>query len=104
MSVGEVRALTPRDRANGIDLPAGSGARDYVIIVGNTNPANDVAANFVVKADRSTTGTFGIETAADLQAESSLQLNQVPLGRTPQEVVESRVRSFERTNLSLRAP
>jgi len=104
MNVGEVRVLNPTDIPNGIDLLAGSGARDYVIIVGNTNTAHDVPASFVVKADKSTTGIFGIEAAADLQAQSSLQLNQVPLARTPQEVLESRVRSFERTKLSLRAP
>jgi hypothetical protein len=75
-----------------------------VIIVGNTSGAHDVPASFVVKADKSTTGIFAIEAAADLQAQSSLQLNQVPLGRTPQEAIESRVRSFERAKLSLRAP
>ena len=102
MNVGEVRVLNPSDIPNGIDLPAGSGARDYVIIVGNTSTQHDVPANYVVKADRSNTGTFGIETAADLQARSSLQLNQVPLARTPQEAVENRVRSFERTKLVMR--
>ncbi len=104
MNVGEVRVLNPSDIPNGIDLPAGSGARDYVIIVGNTSTQHDVPANYVVKADRSNTGTFGIETAADLQAQSSLQLNQVPLARTPQEAVENRVRSFERTRLVMRTP
>lgn len=104
MNVGEVRVLNPTDIPNGIDLPAGSGARDYVIIVGNTSTQHDTSASFVVKADKSTTGTFGIEAAADLQAQSGLQLNQVPLARTPQEAVESRVRSFERTKLLLRAP
>ena len=104
MSVGEVRVLNPTDIPNGIDLPAGSGARDYVIIVGNTSAQHDVPASYVVKADKSTTGTFALEAAANLQAQSSLQLNQVPLARTPQEVVESRVRSFEHTRLSLRSP
>jgi hypothetical protein len=104
MNVGDVRVLNPGDIPNGIDLPAGSGARDYVIIVGNTSAAHDVSASFVVKADKSTTGIFGIEAAADLQAQSSLQLNQVPLARTPQEAVESRVRSFERTRLVMRTP
>ncbi len=104
MNVGEVRVLNPSDIPNGIDLPAGSGARDYVIIVGNTSAQHDVPASYVVKADKSPTGSFGIEAAANLQAQSSLQLNQVPLARTPQEAVESRVRSFERTKLALRTP
>src|SRR6266571_986090 len=55
MAVGEVRLLNPTDIPNGIDLPAGSGARDYIIVVGNTNSAHDVVANYVVKADRSPT-------------------------------------------------
>ena len=104
MNVGEVRVLIPSDIPNGIDLPAGAGARDYVIVVGNTSTQHDVSASFVVKADKSTTGAFGIETAANLQAQSSLQLNQVPLARTPQEAVEARVRSFERRKLALRTP
>lgn len=101
MNVGEVRVLNPTDIPNGIDLPAASGARDYVIVVGNTSASHDVVANFVVKADKSTTGVFGLEAASDLAAQSSLQLNRAPLARTPQEVLESRVRSFERTKLSL---
>ena len=101
MSVGEVRVLNPADIPNGIDLPAGSGARDYIIVVGNTSAQHDVVANYTVKADKSTTGVFGIEAAADLAARSSLQLSQVPLARTPQEAVENRVRSFERTKLAL---
>jgi hypothetical protein len=104
MNVGEVRVLNPSDIPNGIDLPAGSGARDYVIIVGNTSAQHDVPASYVVKADKSTTGTFDIEAAANLQAQSGLQLNQVPLARTPQEALESRVRSFERRKLALRTP
>ncbi|HMH86751.1 MAG TPA: hypothetical protein VK529_12450, partial [Gemmatimonadaceae bacterium] len=54
MNVGEVRVLIPSDIPNGIDLPAGAGARDYVIVVGNTSTQHDVSASFVVKADKST--------------------------------------------------
>jgi hypothetical protein len=103
MNVGEVRLLNPTDIPNGINLEASSSARDYLIVVANTSSQHDVAANFVVKADKSTTGVFGLEAAADLAAQSRLQLNQIPLARTPQEVFESRVRAFERTRLSLRS-
>jgi hypothetical protein len=103
MNVGDVRVLLPGDIQNGIDLPAGSGARDYIIVVGNTSAAHDVPATFVVKADKSTTGVFGIEVAGNLAAQSGPQLKQVPLGRTRQEVVESRVRTFERAKLKLRS-
>ena len=103
MNVGEVRVLNPTDIPNGISLAASTSARDYLIVVGNTSTVHDVPANFVVKADRSTTGVFGLEAASDLSAQSSLQLTQGPLARTPQEVFESRVRSFERSRLSLRS-
>ncbi len=103
MNVGEVRVLNPTDIPNGIDLPAGSGARDYIIVVGNTSAQHDIVANYTVKADKGATGVFGIEAAADFAARSSLQVNQVPLARSPQEGVESRVRAFERTKLTLRS-
>jgi hypothetical protein len=103
MNVGEVRLLNPTDIPNGINLQASTSARDYLIVVANTSAQHDVAANFVVKADKSTTGVFGLEAAADLAAQSRLQLNQAPLARTPQEIFESRVRAFERTRLSLRS-
>jgi len=102
MAVGEVRVFNPSDIPNGIDLPAGSGARDYVIIVGNTNPQHDVVANYVVKADRSAPGSFGIQRASDLPGQYSHQLDQVPLARTPQQAVENRMRGFERSGLTLR--
>jgi hypothetical protein len=104
MSVGEVRILNPADIPNGIDLPAGSGARDYVIIVANTNSLKDVVANYVVKADKSTGASFGISAPSDLSAQSSMITGQVPLARTPQQAVENRVRAFERRGLALRTP
>ena len=103
MSVGEVRVLNAGDIPNGITLPAVSDNRDYVIIVGNTNSALEAAANYTVKADRSPTGTFGIEVAADLAAQTSRPLDQVPLARTRQQVIDSRLRSFERASLRLRS-
>ena len=103
MAVGDVRVLNPADITNGIDLPAGSGARDYVIIVANTNGIKNVEASYVVKADKSTGATFGISAASDLSARSSMLIGQVPLARTPQQAVENRVRAFERRGLALRS-
>jgi hypothetical protein len=68
MAVGDVRVLNPTDITTGIDLSAGSGARDYVIIVGNTASAKDVEASYVVKADKSSGASFGIS-GAELQIE-----------------------------------
>ncbi|HEV7388177.1 MAG TPA: hypothetical protein VGN73_06185 [Gemmatimonadaceae bacterium] len=104
MAVGDVRVLVPADIPNGIDLPAGSGARDYVIMVGNTSPSHDVVANYVVKADRSPTGVFGLESSADMAASRySVQLGEMPLARTSQQAVDNKVRAFERSNLALKS-
>ncbi|MFL5640000.1 MAG: hypothetical protein ACJ78M_11555 [Gemmatimonadaceae bacterium] len=103
MGVGDVRVLNPSDIQNGIDLPAGSGARDYIIIVGNTSTAHDVVANYVVKGDRSAGGTFSLEAAADISAQASQRLEQVSLGWTRQQAMDKRVRAFERSGLTLRA-
>lgn len=102
MQVGDVRVLNPTDVPNGITLPANSGARDYVIIVGNTSIQHDVAANYTVKADRSPTTSFGLEVAADLSAQSGRQLAGVPLARTAQQAIDNKVRAYERSALSLR--
>jgi hypothetical protein len=103
MNVGEVRVLNPSDIQNGIDLPPVSGARDYVIIVGNTSSQHDVVANFVVNANVSGSGSFGISAAPDLGASSNMLIDQVPLARTPQQAVENTVRGFERSGLSLQS-
>jgi len=104
MGVGEVRVLVPTDIPNGIDLPAGSGARDYIVIVGNTSSTHDAVANYVVKADRSPTSVFGLEAAADMAASRySVQLGEMPLARTSQQAVDNKVRSFERSNLGFKS-
>ena len=103
MAVGDVRVLNPVDITTGIDLPAGSGARDYVIIVGNTNNIKDVEASYVVKADRSTGASFGISAPSGLGGQSNVLVGQVPLARTPQQAFENRVRAFERRDLALKA-
>jgi hypothetical protein len=103
MNVGEVRVLNPTDIPNGITLPQSSGSRDYVIIVANTSATHDVAANYTVKADKSPTTAFGIEVAANLSAQNSRQFQAVPFAHTPQEAIDNKVRSFERSGLRLRS-
>lgn len=103
MAVGEVRLLNPADIPDGINLPAGSGARDYVVIVGNTNSVHDVVASYVVKADQSSGASFGIETPAQLAPQYSRRLDQVPFARTPQQAIDNKVRGFERSVLRLRS-
>ena len=104
MSVGEVRVLNPADITNGIDLPAGTPSRDYVIVVGNTNSLKDVEASYTVKGDRLADASFGLSAPSDLSVQSNVLVGQVPLARTPQEAVENRVRAFERSGLALRVP
>jgi hypothetical protein len=101
MGVGEVRVLNPSDIPNGIDLPSGSGARDYVIIVGNTNPTIDAVANFVVKADRSAGGSSDLSATADLSSGLNRASLTINAATPPQQVFETKVRAFERQNLSL---
>ena len=71
MAVGEVWVFNPGDLQNGLDLPSTSSARDYVIIVGNTSPLHDVVANYVVRADRTGGGSFGVSAPSDLGAQVS---------------------------------
>lgn len=104
MGVGEVRVLNASDIPNGIDLPAGSGARDYLIIVANTRTAPEVVTNFVVRADKSSDANFGISAAPNLSAQPSRAIDRIPLARSAQQAVDNKVRAFERRNLRLRSP
>jgi hypothetical protein len=103
MNVGDVRVLNPSDIPNGINLPAVSDARDFVIIVGNTNPTIDAVANFVVKANRSAGGSLGLSATADLNAGLNRATQTINATTPPQQALESRVRSYERANLTLRS-
>jgi hypothetical protein len=111
MNVGDVRAFTPSDVPNGITLPSSSTARDYVIIVDNTNPTIDAVANFVVQADRSAGGSGDLaaspNVSAPLTASLNAALNRASLainGKTPrQQRLDSHVRAFERQRLHLRS-
>ncbi|MGZ3374635.1 MAG: hypothetical protein ACXU9Z_15200 [Gemmatimonadaceae bacterium] len=103
MTVGEVRVLNPTEIPNGIDLPSGSSARDYVIIVGNTNPTIDAVANFVVKADRSAGGSQDLAASAALNMELHNAVQTMNAAAPRQQVFEAKVRAFERQKLSLRS-
>jgi hypothetical protein len=103
MNVGEVRVLNPADIPNGIDLPSGSSARDYVVIVGNTNQAIDAVANFLVKADRSAGGSSDLSASADVSSGLNRASQTINAATPRQQAFETRVRAFERQNLSLRS-
>lgn len=101
MAVGEVRVLNPADISNGINLPAGSGPRDYLVIVGNTNSAHDVVASYVVKADQSSDAAFGIS-SPDFTPQYNRQIDELGLPRSRQQAIDMKVRRFERSSLRLR--
>ena len=103
MNVGEVRVLNPSDIPNGIDLPSGSSARDYVIIVGNTNPTIDAVAHFLVKADRSAGGSSDLSASAGLNSGLNQASRTINAATPLQQVFDTKVRSFERQNLVLRS-
>jgi hypothetical protein len=103
MSVGEVRVLNPSDIPNGIDLPSGSSARDYVIIVGNTNPTIDAVATFLVKADRSAGGSSDLSASAELSSALQRASQTINVTTPLQQAFETKVRAFERQNLLLRS-
>ena len=103
MNVGDVRVLTPDQVPNGIDLPATSAARDYVIIVGNTNPTIDAVANFAVRADRITSGSANVAASATLNTQLNRASIAINASTSRQQAFDARVRTFERQNLTLRA-
>ncbi|HUQ99234.1 MAG TPA: hypothetical protein VM166_07260 [Gemmatimonadaceae bacterium] len=106
MNVGEVRVFAPADIPNGIQLPATSSGRDYIVIVGNTNSQQDAVANYVVRANR----VGGVEPAQVSSGPSvgsglgSVVLGGVDVPRTRQQSLDMKVRSFERSALRLRVP
>jgi hypothetical protein len=103
MAVGEVRVLNPSDIPTGIDLPSGSSARDFVIVVGNTNPTIDAVATFAVKADRSAGGSPDLSASTDLGSALNRASQAINAATPPQQAFETRVRAFERQNLFLRS-
>ena len=102
MEVGDVRALNPSDMPDGINLPQGNGQRDYIIVVGNTNSAHDVVADFVVRADQTIGGSFGVQSSMELAPQYTRQIEGAAFGKTRQQLIHSRVRAFEKSGLSLR--
>lgn len=102
MAVGEVRTYNPREIQNGFELPASPSARDYVIIVGNTNPAHDVVANYTIRADKAPGAMFGMSVSME-QSDQSAVATTVSRSLTRQQAFESRVRAFEKRNLTLQS-
>ena len=103
MTVGEVRVLNPSDIPNGTDLPSGSTSRDYVTVVGNTNPTIDAVAHFLVRADRSAAGSSDLSASVDLNSELNQASRTINAPTPPQQAFDTKVRAFEHQNLMLRS-
>lgn len=103
MSVGEVRVFNAANVWDGLYLPPGTSAREFILIVANTNPQHDVAASYVVRADQLTGGSLNISAASDLQVQQRSFGNRVVSHGTLQEALDSRLRSLERAGLTLRS-
>ena len=103
MEVGEVRVLRPVDIPNGIDLASTSSARDYVIIVGNTNPTIDVVSSYLVRAQGSTGASAQIAAAEQLDADLNALVGPGSAPQSRQQTFEARLRAFERKSLAFRS-
>ncbi|MDQ3674270.1 MAG: hypothetical protein M3365_07835 [Gemmatimonadota bacterium] len=100
---GQFRVLAPADIRNGIELPNVPDAREFVIIVGNTSNLGDVVANYTVRGNLSAGGIEPeLRVASSLQAPGELDAGAVDLVESPQQVLEKRVRGFERRALKFR--
>ena len=103
MSVGEVRVFNAANVWDGFQLPPGTAAREFILVVANTNPQHDATAGYVVQADQLTGGSLNMSAAPDLRVEQSSVGNWAVASRTRQEALDSRLRSFERAGLTLRS-
>ena len=101
MSVGEVRVFNPADVWDGFLVPSAPSAQGYVFIVGNSNPQLDVVASYVVKTNPSTAGLQANSAAPDVATQSNSLITDISPAPTAQESIDSRIRTFERSGLTL---
>ena len=103
MGVGEVRVFNASNVWDGFYLPPATSAREFILIVANTNPRHDVVESYVVQADQLTGGSLNIVAAPDRQVQqSSFGGLAVPHG-AKQEALDNRLRSLERAALTMRS-
>ncbi|MBA3467591.1 MAG: hypothetical protein H0T21_09285 [Gemmatimonadaceae bacterium] len=103
MQAGEVRVLIPSDIPNGLNLPSGPAASEFVVIVGNSEPRLDRVASYQVKADVRSGASVSAAAAAAAQASvpwSALAASPLPAGEA-QLRFEKRLRAYERSSLPI---
>jgi hypothetical protein len=103
MQVGEVRVFAPADIPNGIDLPSVSSPREFILIVGNTSNRGDVVASYEVRGNLSAAASVQSEQPVALAPQLSAALGGISSSEGPQQLLEKRVREFERRGLTLRS-
>jgi hypothetical protein len=104
MNIGEVRVFNPANVWNGLQLASSTSAREFLLIVGNTNPEQDVVENYVVQIFRPMPGSLGIAAASNTGARLSSFANAVDRAGTLQQALDSKLRAFERSGLTLQSP
>ncbi|MFN2636093.1 MAG: hypothetical protein ABR585_03585 [Gemmatimonadaceae bacterium] len=97
MAVGEVRVFAAAGVRDGLQVPAASALRDYVIVVANTNPRLDQVATYYVNAD--VVSAIPVSSVVNQHA----VLRGFNAGWLPgrQEIFDSRLRAFERSALTM---
>jgi hypothetical protein len=100
MSVGEVRVFNPANVWNGFQITPGPSAQDFIIIVANTNPKQDVVQSYIVRADRLPAGSLPVS-ESHVSAQSSLVQGLIAQALKPQASLDNKLRTFERARLTL---
>jgi hypothetical protein len=101
MNVGDVRVLSPADIPNGVNFPQGPTARQFLMVVGNTNPQQDSVAHYVVRADRSSGATVTSYRSPQPVAAVTRVTDNVLTSKSLQEAIHNKIRDFERRSLTL---
>src|SRR5690349_4314335 len=110
ISAGEVKVLDAGQAAGGLQFPSGSTDRNYLIVVGNTDPQHDAEASYVVTANQvagaATTRVGGLSsftspTPARI-AHARVPVDAPSIAHSKQRAMEEKIRAFERQNLELK--
>jgi hypothetical protein len=104
MNVGEVRVFNAANVWDGFYLPPATSAREFILIVANTNPRPDVVEGYIVQADKLTGGSLDISAASQRNVQQGA-FGAASVGRgARQQALDSKLRFLERSGLTLRSP
>ncbi len=101
MSVGEVRVFNLANFVDGFHVGPGSTPQDFIIIVGNTNPEQDVVENYLVEIKPPAPAALSIAGAGDRTTPLGDPFTRDGSSLTRQQALDSKLRAFERSDLTL---